>query len=40
MKYADEMRMGTVIYIPSFIMTSLGIEKLMRGIHTDTQSAW
>jgi hypothetical protein len=37
MKYAVEMGSGAMIYIPSFIKISSGIQKLIRGIrrHTD-----
>jgi hypothetical protein len=31
MKYAVEMGSGTVIYMPSFIKTGAGIQKLMGG---------
>jgi hypothetical protein len=37
MKYAVEMGSGAVIYIPSFIETGSGIQKLTGG---DTQTAW
>jgi hypothetical protein len=40
MKYAVEMGSGVMMYIPSFVKISSGIQKLMgRGIHrhTDTQ---
>jgi hypothetical protein len=36
-KYAVEMGSGAMIYIPSFIMTGSGIQKLMGGDYTDTQ---
>jgi hypothetical protein len=39
MKYAFELSSGAMIYIPSFIKSGSGIQKLMRG-HTDTQTAW
>jgi hypothetical protein len=36
MEYAIEMGSGVMIYIPSFIKTGLGIQKLMGGgIFTD-----
>jgi hypothetical protein len=31
MKYAVEMSLGAMIYMPSFIKTGLGIQKLMGG---------
>jgi hypothetical protein len=34
--YAVEMGSGAVIYIPSFLTIGSGIEKLIRGIHTDS----
>jgi hypothetical protein len=37
MKYAVEMGSGTMIYIPSFIRTGSGIQKLIRG---NSQTAW
>jgi hypothetical protein len=37
MKYAVEVGSGGVIYIPSFIKISSGIQKLIRG-YTDTQT--
>jgi hypothetical protein len=33
MKYVDEMDSGALIYIPSFIKISSGIQKLLGGIH-------
>jgi hypothetical protein len=36
MKYADEMGIGTMIYIPSFIKIGSGTEKLIKGIHRHT----
>jgi hypothetical protein len=33
MKYAIEMGSGAMIYIPSFIKTGSGIQKLIGGIH-------
>jgi hypothetical protein len=38
MKHASEMGPGAKIYIPSFIKTGSGIQKLMRGIHRHTES--
>jgi hypothetical protein len=37
MKYAVEMGSGTMIYIPSFIKTGSGIQKLRGG---EAQRAW
>jgi hypothetical protein len=39
MKYAVEVGSGAMIYIPSFVRTGLGIQKLIGG-DTDTQAAW
>jgi hypothetical protein len=39
MKYAVEVGSGAMIYIPSFINTGSGIQKLI-GEYTDTQTAW
>jgi hypothetical protein len=37
MKYASEMGSGDMIYMPSFIKTGSGIQKLMgRYRHTDS----
>jgi hypothetical protein len=38
MKYAVEMDLGTLIYIPSFIKLGSAIQKLVGGItrHTDS----
>jgi hypothetical protein len=38
MKYAVEMGSGAMIYIPSFIKTGSGIQKLMGGV--GPQTAW
>jgi hypothetical protein len=39
MKYAVQMGSGDMIYIPGFMTTGSGIQKLIRGgIHR--QSAW
>jgi hypothetical protein len=38
-KYAVEMGSDAMMYIPSFIMIDLGIQKLIRGF-IDTQTAW
>jgi hypothetical protein len=39
MKYADEMGSGSTIYIPSFIKTGSGIQKLLgRDTLIDTDS--
>jgi hypothetical protein len=35
-KYATEMGSGAMMYIPSFIQTGSGIQKLIRGIHRHT----
>jgi hypothetical protein len=37
MKYAVQMGSGA---IPSFIKTSSGIQKFIKGLHTLTQTAW
>jgi hypothetical protein len=39
MKYAVEMGLGAMVYVPSFIKTGSGIQKLM-GRFTDTQRVW
>jgi hypothetical protein len=33
------MGSGAVIYVPSFIKIGSGIQKLIMGVHTDTQTA-
>jgi hypothetical protein len=38
MKYAVEMDLGAMIYIPSFMKTGSSIQKLIRGIHRHTDS--
>jgi hypothetical protein len=38
MKYTFQMGSGAVIYIPSFIKTGSGIQKLIGGIHRHTDS--
>jgi hypothetical protein len=38
MKSAVDMGSGVMIYIPSFIKIGLGIQKLLRGGYTDTQT--
>jgi hypothetical protein len=38
MKYAVEMSSGAMIYIPSFIKIGSGIQKLLEGGYTDTES--
>jgi hypothetical protein len=38
MKQAVEMGSGVMIYIPSFIKTGSGIQKLLGGIHIHTDS--
>jgi hypothetical protein len=40
MKYAVEMGLGAMMYIPSFIGIDSGIQKLTEGRYTDTQTAW
>jgi hypothetical protein len=41
MKYAVGMCSGAMIYIPSFIKTGSGIQKLMGGGgYSGTQTAW
>jgi hypothetical protein len=42
MKYAVKRGSGAVIYVPSFIKTGWGSQKLMRwgGGFTDTQTTW
>jgi hypothetical protein len=39
MKYTVEMGSGAMIYILGFIKIGSGIQKLLGGSHTDTQSA-
>jgi hypothetical protein len=34
-KYAVEMASGAMIYIPGFIKISLGIQKLIKRIHSN-----
>jgi hypothetical protein len=36
MKYTIETGSGAVLYIPSFIQIGSGIQKLIRGIYTQT----
>jgi hypothetical protein len=38
MKYANEMGLDAMIYIPSFIKVGLGIRKLMGGESWDTET--
>jgi hypothetical protein len=40
MKYAVEMGSGIMVYIPSFIKIGSGIQKLIGGGFSDTQTAW
>jgi hypothetical protein len=42
MMHADKMVPGSMIYIPGFIKIFSGTEKLIEGIHiqTDTQIGW
>jgi hypothetical protein len=35
MKYAVEMGLGVVAYIPSFTKFCSGVQKLIRGIHRE-----
>jgi hypothetical protein len=37
MKYAVGMGLGAMIYIPSFIKSGSGIQKLIGGMHIKTQ---
>jgi hypothetical protein len=39
-KFTVEMASGAMIYIPSFIKVGSGIQKLMCGRFTNTQTAW
>jgi hypothetical protein len=34
MSHAAEMASGGMIYIPSFMKIDTGVQKLLRGIHT------
>jgi hypothetical protein len=36
MEYTVEMGSGVTVYIPSFINSGTGIQKLIRGIHRHT----
>jgi hypothetical protein len=38
MKYAVEMGSRARIYIPSFIKIGLGVQKVIGGIHRQTES--
>jgi hypothetical protein len=38
MKYAVEMGSGAMIYVPSVIKIGSGVQKLIGGVHTDTDS--
>jgi hypothetical protein len=38
MRYAVKMGQSVTIYIPSFIKTESGIQKLIAGIHRHTDS--
>jgi hypothetical protein len=38
MKYAAEMGSGVMIYIPDFIKTGSGIQKIIRGINRHADS--
>jgi hypothetical protein len=37
-KYVVEMGSGTMIYIPSFIKTGSGVQKITGGIHRHTDN--
>jgi hypothetical protein len=39
MNYTVEIGSGVMIYIQSFVMIGLAIQKLIRGIYSDTQIA-
>jgi hypothetical protein len=39
MEYAVEIGSGATIYIPNFIETGSGIQKLLGG-YTNTQTTW
>jgi hypothetical protein len=38
MKYVAEMGSGAMMYIPSFIEIGSGVQKLIVGIHSHTDS--
>jgi hypothetical protein len=38
MKYAVQMGSGGLMYVSSFIMIGSGIQKLIAGIHRQTES--
>jgi hypothetical protein len=38
MKYAVEMGSEAIIYVPSFLKIGSGIQKLIGGMHRDTDS--
>jgi hypothetical protein len=38
MKYTVETSSGAMIYVPSFMKISSGVQKLIRGIHRHTDS--
>jgi hypothetical protein len=38
MKYAVHMAVGALVYIPSFIKTGSGIQKVIGGIHRRTDN--
>jgi hypothetical protein len=42
MKYTAEMDSGAMMYVPRFIKMDSAIQKLIGGIHrnTETQTAW
>jgi hypothetical protein len=40
MKYAGEMRSGAMLYVLNVMKIGSGIQKLMRGGNTQTQTAW
>jgi hypothetical protein len=39
MKYTVEMGLGAMIYLPSFLKSGSGIQKLI-GVFTERQTAW
>jgi hypothetical protein len=40
MKYAIEMDSGAMIYVSSYVKIGSGIQKLIGGGYTDTQTAF
>jgi hypothetical protein len=37
MKYAAEMILGSMVFIPRSMKISIGVETLLGGIHTQTE---